>query len=183
MRKKNKGVFLLIFLTAISIIAIRVIANYPFYEKIKTKFVPQNEISEQETFSPLEEDKDPFPTVPEITPLFDSKDIPQGDTFEISGVTVPNFFKNASHVDEIIGEVMVVDHPNYKIFYYPINEGFIIPIIASPFEKVRPKAEEAFLQALGIEKEEACKLKVEITTSYAVNPQQAGITHKLSWCE
>lgn len=180
---KNKKFLLLIFLTVFFIIAIRFVADYPWYENIKTKFISQKSGDEKENPPGLEIDEDPFPTVPEITPLFDNKDIPQGDTFEISGITVPNFFKSSENVDEIIGEVMVVDHPNYKIFYYPLDQGFLIPIIASPFEKVKPKAEEALLQTLEIGKDDACKLKVEITTASGVNPQQAGFSHKLSWCE
>lgn len=60
--------------------------------------------------------------------------------------------------------------------------AYLISIVQSPFEEVRLKAEAFFLEKLNIDKEAACKLKVNITTMRFANPNQAGQTFPLSFC-
>jgi hypothetical protein len=62
------------------------------------------------------------------------------------------------------------------------TNAYLISIVRSPFEEVRQKAETTFLEKLNITKEDACNLKVLITTMRFANPDQAGQTFHLSFC-
>jgi hypothetical protein len=82
-------------------------------------------------------------------------------------------------------------NPNYSIEYYkevdPETEKiyrFIrIFILQPPFEENREKAEEAFLEALSIQKKQVCELPVTLGTTFDVSPQYAGRNFSLSFCE
>jgi hypothetical protein len=183
--KKNKlKIYLVLVGAVLAVLAMRKATKYPFRQQLASLITKKN--YKQEVSTPLPSitiDEEPFPTVPEITPLFDKNDIPKGPTFELSGVSIKNFYNNAENVGEILGDVVLVNKPNYKIIYYPLDKAFLIPILASPFDKVKENAEKDFLESLDINQEDACKLKVDITTAAAVNPQQAGENHQLSFCE
>jgi hypothetical protein len=109
-------------------------------------------------------------------------EIPQEDTIEISGVVMPNFYKFGSKPG-LIGETTIINNRDYQIIYYPYDEGFLIPILNRPFNDYRVLAEEDFVRALSISKQDACKLKLGITTPFSINPEEAGINWPLSWCE
>ena len=109
-------------------------------------------------------------------------DLPESDKIEITGVSMNNFYKISLTPPGQIGEVMFVDETNYKITYFPIDKGFLIAVLGSPFSSIKSEAEQKFIDVLGISKEDACKLLVVATTPYSINPSEAGREYKLSWC-
>lgn len=108
--------------------------------------------------------------------------IPTGKTIEVSGVNVKNPYENTVKIDTQ-GDSLMQENPGYSLVYLrPFNE-FLISITASPFEKNRKLAEEAFLLRMGITQTDSCRLKVTITTPLSINPNEAGQSYPLSFCQ
>lgn len=80
------------------------------------------------------------------------------------------------------GDVLFAQDAEYQLVYLPTFQEFNITVLASPFEQVRTRAEEAFLASLGISKEDACRLNVTLGTIFAINPNESGTTYDLSFC-
>lgn len=131
----------------------------------------------------------PTTTTPLKTPIpegpssrFDVNEIQKKENLEISGVKVGNFYKKSILTGDD-GYSLFDKTTKYKIMYIPVDDSFLISIIDNPFDVVKLEAEEAFLNDLGITREEACKLTVNITTPINVNPARSGQNYKLSFCE
>lgn len=103
------------------------------------------------------------------------------DRVTISGVEVNNFLGTGQASDKEI--VTVKKTENYTIIYHTKTSLFLISILSSPFREQRALAELEFIEKLGIEKEDACKLNVSITTPRFANEAEAGKNYKLSFCE
>lgn len=101
---------------------------------------------------------------------------------EISGVVVNNFLKSEIEKNEQ-GDSLLVDNSDYQIVYFPKTKEFIVSITDSPFNEIKQRAEKDLVSRLGVEKEEACKFNVVITTPRFANPEEAGKVYKLSFCE
>ena len=73
---------------------------------------------------------------------------------------------------------------DYQISYGTDDKSdtFFITINASPVESVAQKAEQALIQKLGVDKDEACKLPVIINVTASVAPNLAGINFGPSFC-
>lgn len=98
------------------------------------------------------------------------------------GIEVNNF--KANPVKIISGEEYVIStNSKFTISYFPINDGFLIILLDKDFIATRSEAENTLLTILGIEREAACRLKVNTTTPKAVNPSMSGRIFTLSWCE
>ncbi|MCX6765408.1 MAG: hypothetical protein NT136_00315 [Candidatus Moranbacteria bacterium] len=82
-----------------------------------------------------------------------------------------------------MGGVTFQSTEDFLIEYYPGDQGFIIALLNKDTEKAQIAAEQEFLRALKINKEDACKLKVSITVPYTVNEKFGGGIYKLSFCE
>lgn len=108
--------------------------------------------------------------------------IPQGPTFRIQNTTVKNFYEGAKEVKPD-GEVRVEESTGYHIIYEPGYNYFLLSIVGSPFSTYRLQAETALLKQLNIPPSQACQLNVDITTPRSINPKEAGITYKLSFCK
>ena len=104
------------------------------------------------------------------------------EKIEMNGVLINNFNKKTIEVGKL-DEVLFVNENQFNITYYPLDEAFLIIITGIPFEDNRILAEKRFLEELGIETVDACKLKVFITTPRIYNPNEAGINYRLSFCE
>lgn len=121
----------------------------------------------------------PFPT-PTKVPIIRMKKTPEGK-LDISGVVVNDFTKTPKYTDKS-GDVFFVDNQEYQILYMEKYNKFLISILSSPFKEVKQKAEIEFLGSLGVSKEDACRLSVEITTPYFANPKESGKIYTLSFC-
>lgn len=99
---------------------------------------------------------------------------------EISGVTMNDFYKfDQPKHDEY---ATISKTQAYHIFYIPDQNLFYISITYPPFEQNRIAAEEDFLDKLGITKEDACELDVDLTTPGFVGNSEAGKVYHLSFC-
>jgi len=78
--------------------------------------------------------------------------------------------------------VSFADNSDYYIAYYPQNQGFLIVINDSDINAGRQKAEDAFLQALNVSKNQACNLQVSLGVSNDVSPTASGRDYGLSFC-
>lgn len=112
-----------------------------------------------------------------------SQETKSEEKIEISGVKVNNFISQKTGGENSSGYYTIAQTADFHIFYIPTQELFYVSITSYPFDENRTKAEGGFLTALGIEKEEACKLKVDITTPAYANPDKAGEVYGLSFCE
>jgi hypothetical protein len=119
--------------------------------------------------------------LPNPTPTPKS-DEPEVQRIEVNGVDVKNFYDQDTNVNSR-GDATFVNQENYGIVYFSNEEQFLISIFSSPFDEVRKEAEKQFLKELGIDKSEACSLNVIITTPVSVNPENAGINYRLSFCK
>jgi hypothetical protein len=100
---------------------------------------------------------------------------------EISGVKINDFMSQGGS-QGTPSYYTIEKTADYHLFYIPSQELFYISITSYPFDKNRTQAEAAFLTALGIGQQEACKLKVDLTTPAYANPDQAGEIFGLSFC-
>ena len=108
--------------------------------------------------------------------------VPTGDTMNVGGETVNNVYKNSPETSKY-GDAYFVENDSYSISYILQGQYFQIYIQGSPFKDVRKEAEADLLKQLGVSQEEACKLDVRITTPAFANPNEAGTTYKLSFCQ
>lgn len=99
----------------------------------------------------------------------------------ISGIEVNNFLKNPLRTDNR-KDATFLDNPKYGFVYFQKENQFLISITGSPFSTVKIQAENEFLTKLGIDKDQACRLNVVITTPYYANPNESGKNYKLSFC-
>ena len=90
----------------------------------------------------------------------------------------PVYFDPTKH------QALIYEDPqkNYSINEIQSNKSYQIVIIGSPFSTYRNEAENAFLSLLKISKDQACKMKVSVTTPYFANPDESGQTYPLSFC-
>ena len=120
-----------------------------------------------------------------LPPTRATSTLPQGDFLSIGTregtVTVKNFYKNAVDINTE-RDVLVTRTPEYDIVYFASDGGFSISILATPFEAVRAKAEQAFLERLGVGREDACRLAVYIGVPRWVDENLAGRNYRLSFC-
>lgn len=126
-----------------------------------------------ETFSP------PTPTryIPPPLPT-----IPPQDTISVNGIEIKNIYKDSKDRN-VQGDVDFSSSPTYSLVYMPDYKEFLITILSVPFEENRAIAEAEFLKKLEITEEQACLLKVVVSTPYRVDPERGGIKYPLSFCD
>lgn len=78
--------------------------------------------------------------------------------------------------------VLFQQTPNFEISYYPDDQGFIISLLNPNLQKARGEAEKTFLETLGVQKEQACLLKISLGTTADINKKAAGQNFGLSFC-
>jgi len=125
----------------------------------------------------------PIPTVePSVPPPLPTniKSRPN-DKIIINNVELRNFFIFSKKINEN-GDVLISQSENYNIEYFPKFNSFLIVIKAYPFEENRKLAEQELIDKLGINKKDACRLSVNITTTQKINPEFSGRNYPLSFC-
>lgn len=110
---------------------------------------------------------------------------PSGPTLAIGtpygSVSVKNFYATSPGVvDE--GNVVVAEGDGYTITYDPLRSSFSILVATGSFNEGRPAAEAAFLSALGVSENDACKLSVSETVPYDSSNPSSGRAYPLSFC-
>jgi len=95
-------------------------------------------------------------------------------------VTVNNFYKNIIGQDE---EYDILEQSaGYDLLYNTEDSSFVISIKKGVLAQIRPQAEQAFLNMLGISTGDACKLTVVVGVDAAGDPSLANQALSLSFC-
>jgi len=163
MNKKRIIIISIIVVSILSVLAFVIIKNQKNINQINNSKV---------SVIPTSKPPTPYPTYRK----------PEDSTMEISGVKVNNFYNSNPVINEREDTTFKISD-QYQLIYFSKENEFLISILASPFEKVRQTAEQSFLTELQITKNQACKLKANITTPYYVNPNESGKNYRLSFCE
>ena len=126
--------------------------------------------------------------IPQLTPFpsfIVSPTLSQETTREkiyVGKVVVNDFYKIAQKVMPN-GDVILSDNSDFQLVYFGKSDYFQLSINDSPFEEVKSRSENELLRILNINKEDACSLKLRITTPFYANPDFAGKKYSLSFCE
>ena len=112
---------------------------------------------------------------------------PTGSTITLQtsqgGVVVKNFYETPGMI--VYPEGVGTIKPDYD-FYYDRERGFFSMVLSNPAktpQEMRQEAENDFLALLGIGKDDACKLEVNLTVDPRVDPVIGGsINYGLSFC-
>ncbi|MDR3642100.1 MAG: hypothetical protein P4L74_00540 [Candidatus Doudnabacteria bacterium] len=87
------------------------------------------------------------------------------------------------HPQEVLGATTVIkQNDNYSIVYFPVDQSFLITILAQPVQQNRDAAEQLLLSQLQVSEADACKLAVSLTVPAGVSEQLAGVDYGLSFC-
>lgn len=105
----------------------------------------------------------------------------QDEKITVSNIKMNNFYRSPIRVYSS-GDVVVAQSDSYQIAYLPLFNKFIISIVSSPFQDKIKGAEEDFIKALGISREEACRLNAVVNTPFFANPDESGKDYPLSFC-
>jgi hypothetical protein len=120
------------------------------------------------------------------SPVASTINIPAGNTITIGtsegSVTMNNFYRSASYIAQEQKAVVIQQTSTYDIVYNVSDSSFAITVFSVPFEAVRQTAEAAFLNSLGVSRQDACKLMVHENVSGGVASQYAGASFSLSFC-
>jgi hypothetical protein len=99
------------------------------------------------------------------------------------GVTVNNFYQSPGATITQDQQAVIIDNSgDYAITYNVPDSSFAIAILSTPLEAARQAAESAFLNELGISKQDACKLTVYEGVPIGVSDQYPGESFPLSFC-
>ena len=127
--------------------------------QLKPTFIPENQI----------------PTEP-ATP------VPKQGDLIISGIAVNNFYKSAIQQNSN-GDVLIAQTDAYRITYLKQFEQFIISLTGSDTMSVQKEAEQKFLEILGIDAPNACRLTIQENVPATVDNKYAGNVFIPSFCE
>lgn len=176
-----------IFISILGIVFLLLVFYFLFFSPKNQQSTNQNENETTDTLFDTSEntkttpETNSFPTLPEFS--LPKKDDPSMTLSTVDGknVVANNVYKNP--IESLSNNaVAFVENEESHISFYPKNQGFLITIIDSNIEKARQKAESDFLSSLGITKEDACKLNVDLGMPAWVNDKAAGRNYGLSFC-
>jgi cytoskeletal protein RodZ len=86
-------------------------------------------------------------------------------------IEVNNLYKNpAENLHLPDNSITFLENNDYQIAFYPKTEYFLIVLFNADLQKARDEAESAFLKTLGITKDQACQLNVNLGAPTWVNP-------------
>ena len=95
-------------------------------------------------------------------------------------VSINNPYAEASTV--VAGNAAVKETSEYAIVYLGDLKSFVITIYGKQMNGARRQAEQAFLDSLGVSKDDACKLDVSLSIDKEADEDAAGQEFGLSFC-
>jgi hypothetical protein len=95
-------------------------------------------------------------------------------------VTIDNFYKTALGAEDEF--IVIARNNDYEINYDTSGSGFYIDIKQAPFNTNRASAEKDFLNLLGVDQIDACKLSVAVGAEPAADGNLNGGMLPLSFC-
>jgi len=123
----------------------------------------------------------PTPLPDEVVPTGPPTPAPQPGDIIIDGIAVNDFRENAARITAN-NDVVLVENEEYQIIFYHDIQEFKLYLTGENFEQTQMRAEEAFLNALGIDEESACQLFVEVFVPSTVQNKHAGQILPLNFC-
>lgn len=124
-----------------------------------------------------------LPQIPSsLYPTYPPTPIPKEGDLIVSGIAIADFRQKAEKVLPN-GDVLIKSTGQYQIIYTGSLESFLISIQDDDFPRTWAAAERDFLVILGIDKPNACRLTVEITSPASAHNEYAGMVFPLSFCE
>jgi len=118
----------------------------------------------------------------QLTNIKDEKKI-QIKTTDSGLLSVKDFYQSPfTKIIDKDNDAIISKGINYMIQFYAKYQSFNIVLTGGDLHVVREEAENAFLDTLGITKDEACQLYVSLGTPYYVNVKTAGVEYGLSFC-
>jgi hypothetical protein len=99
----------------------------------------------------------------------------------LSGIEMNNFYISPIKVNRE-NDAVIFSNDSFHILYLYKYQKFQISILATPFSQIRLEAENKLLDILGIDKTMVCRLNVEISTPYWVNPDYSDAIYKPTFC-
>lgn len=122
----------------------------------------------------------PAPPLPKIQ-------VPSGDQTTVptkyGDIQVKNFYKTAAFT--VSPSVYLVDNKFYSIIYSESTEDFLIDLYAHTKQEAaqyRASAESEYMSALGVSKQDACKIPIVVEVPYSYNQDLASKNYGLSFC-
>lgn len=95
-------------------------------------------------------------------------------------VETNNFFTD--FVEQSGDILALVETKDFSIVYYKQDQVFNISLFSEPLSEALDKAENLFMNKLGIDNGQACRLKTIVRVPYSVNQQASGVEYGLSFC-
>lgn len=138
-------------------------------------------------FYPTSGPKNPIPSISEQNP-FPSAGSIAASTTPPTGRSIGDILKSSDTIqlgpdDYIIAETASrYQSQEYQITYHAPDGVFTVSLEAEPLRQTREHAERRFLALLGITQNQACMLRVNVTTLWSVNPTYAGRNLGFSFC-
>ena len=100
----------------------------------------------------------------------------------INNIEINNFYPEVKYSSKY-GEMVVAENDDFQIVYHSKTKQFLISITSAPFATLRQKAEQELLDILDLTGTQACNLDVVVTTVQFANPEFAGQSFPLSFCQ
>jgi hypothetical protein len=125
--------------------------------------------------------ENPVASSNELSPIYQ---IPASATITIGtahgSVTVNNFYKSALGAEDEF--IILAKNNDYEINYDTDSSAFYLDIKQAPFDINRASAEANFLNLLGVDQLDACKLTVAVGAEPVVDSGLNGKVSPLSFC-
>ena len=126
----------------------------------------------------------PQPVPAQIPSLPSSAELKEQGKAAISSgqenIIINDPYKDALKI--VSGNAEIKNTSSYEIVYLGSLKSFVISLYGENLNDSRNKAEQAFLESLGITKDEACKLDVTLAVAPEASKSAAGKNYGLSFC-
>ncbi len=110
--------------------------------------------------------------------------VPSGDTIEVPALSgtikVKDFTENP--LSQTVDILTLAETADYKIVYFKADQSFLINLFSQPLLEARDEAQKVFLEKLGIETAEACRLNITVAVPYDISPEFSGRNLGLGFC-
>lgn len=106
---------------------------------------------------------------------------PTSNTLQSSDVEIDNFYRQNPPINSR-GDALISKTPLYQIYYFSVEDQFLISILDKDFENIRKIAEQDLIRTLNIDEQVACRLDIIETTPNFVNPEKSGGRYGFSTC-
>ncbi len=156
------------------------VVNNPVTQNPSTQTPTKN--TNQQTTAPIVQQGETATTTEE-TPQTTTSDKITIKTMSGDRIKVVDFYQNPyTQIFDPQNDAVIKEGANYSIVYYVKDQSFTITLLGGDLPTTRNEAENAFLEKLGISKEEACQFYVTLGVPFFVSEKASGTDYGLSFC-